>query len=164
MKTILVGLLLFASGLGCVSHAATETETSSVAVQNIDIWKSEDGGILVFIQTNKPDLKPADITPLASEVEVANDVGTETRTMPLLSIVLPIPLAIEDGKQEVKTGFLDAMYWWQGQSKNGDYTSIQFLVENRPEIRWDYWVVENRAVVALLPEWAADDAGAKGKE
>jgi hypothetical protein len=109
-------------------------------------------------------LKPADITPLASEVEVANDNGTETRTMPLLSIVLPMALAIEDGEQEVKSGFLDAMYWWQGLSKNGDYTSIQFLVENRPEIRWDYWIVENRAVVALLPEWTAEGAEATGKK
>jgi len=162
MRTILAGLLLF--GFACAGHAATETETSSVAVQSIDIWESKDGGILVFIKTNKPDLKLGDITPLASEVEVANDNGTETRTMPLLSVVLPMPLAIEDGEQEIKKGFLDAMYWWQAQSKNGDYTSVQFLVENRPEIRWDYWIVEDRAVVALLPEWTTEGNGATDKE
>ncbi len=164
MRSILVGLLLFAFAFGDVSHAAGGSETSSVAVQKIDIWKSEDGGILVFIQTNKSDLKPTDITSLASEVAVAEDDRTETRTMPLLSIVLPMPLAIEEGEQGVKSGFLDAMYWWQGRSKNGDYTSVQFLVENRPEIQWDYWIVENRVVVALLPDWAAEGAGAKGKE
>ncbi len=83
MRTILVGLMMFCFALA--GQAATDTGISSVAVQSIDIWESKDGGILVFIKTNKPDLKLGDITPLASEVEVANDNGTETRTMPLLS-------------------------------------------------------------------------------
>ena len=152
-----VSLLMFALTVCLPALAADTSSIEEVAVQHIEVWDSRDGGYLVYIVTNKPNLTIADVTPIASEVDVSTEDGLDTRPMPLLTVAMPMPLAIEDGERAIKKGFLDSLYWWQGKSKNGDYTSVQFLVENGQDIRYDFWIVENKVVVALLPEVTVDD-------
>ena len=159
MNRIFLSVVALVLAVALPALAVDTSSVEGVAVQDIEIWNSRDGGFLVYIATNKSDLSIADVTPIASDVEVPTDDGSDTRMMPLLTVAIPMPLAIEDGERAIKKGFLDSLYWWQGKAKGADYTSVQFLVENGQDIRYDFWIVENKIVVALLPEVTVDDAG-----